>query len=177
MPRHGRSRTPPAQPPRTPQYTPPATARSGPAHTSAPDRREILRCSGGSTERQLHRLRTHGFHPVSQDALSRRYTPAERRAHQRMAAQVSARCTLCTPHPAATAHGEFSLRFRRARRETERPWRRMFKDATIRIFCVHELQGGRIVCNFLWRGRAEWRHLRMRVRRAWGGRPIAPVAL
>jgi len=56
----------------------------------------------GSTERQLHRLRTHGFHPVSQDALSHRYTPAERRTHQRMAEQVSARCTLCTPAPLDT---------------------------------------------------------------------------
>jgi hypothetical protein len=35
---------------------------------SSPQRR-------GSTERQLHCLRTHGLHTVSQDALSRRYTP------------------------------------------------------------------------------------------------------
>ena len=47
----------------------------------------------------MHRLRTHGLYPVSQDALSRRYTPVERRAHQHMAEQVSARCTLCTPSP------------------------------------------------------------------------------
>jgi len=54
----------------------------------------------GSTKRQLHRLRTHGLHPVSQDALSRRYTPpVERRAHQHMAEQTSARCTRCTPAP------------------------------------------------------------------------------
>ena len=53
----------------------------------------------GSTERQLHRLRTHGLHPVSQDALSRRYTPVERRAHQHMAEQTSARCTRPTPVP------------------------------------------------------------------------------
>jgi len=56
----------------------------------------------GSTERQLHYLRTHGLHPVSQDALSRQHTTVERRAHQHMAEKVSARCTLCTPAPVST---------------------------------------------------------------------------
>ena len=78
--------------PRRPQAAPPLSQSS---RGSSLQRR-------GSTERQLHRLRTHGFHPVSQDALSHRYTPAERRTHQRMAEQVSARCTLCTPAPLDT---------------------------------------------------------------------------
>jgi hypothetical protein len=55
--------------------TPPASP-SAPSRGSSPEQRS-------STERQLHRLRTHGLHPVSQDALSRRYTPpVERRTHQ-----------------------------------------------------------------------------------------------
>ena len=65
--------------PRRPHAAPP----SAPSRGSSPEQRS-------STERQLHRLRTHGLHPVSQDALSRRYTPpVERRAHQHMAAQTS----------------------------------------------------------------------------------------
>ena len=51
--------------PRRPHAAPPsAQATRG----SSPQQR-------GSTERQLHRLRTHSLHTVSQDALSRRYTP------------------------------------------------------------------------------------------------------
>ena len=65
--------------PRRPHAAPP----------SAPSRGSSLE-QRSSTERQLHRLRTHGLHPVSQDALSRLYTPpVERRAHQHMAAQTS----------------------------------------------------------------------------------------
>jgi len=78
----------PVSSPRRPHSAPP----SAPSRGSSPEQR-------GSTERQLHRLRTHGLHPVSQDALSRRYTPVERRAHQHMAEQTSARCTRCTPAP------------------------------------------------------------------------------
>ena len=64
--------------PRRPHAAPP----SAPSRGSSPEQRS-------STERQLHRLRTHGLHPVSQDALSRPYTPpVERRAHQHMAAQA-----------------------------------------------------------------------------------------
>ena len=75
--------------PRRPHAAPP----SAPSRGSSPEQRS-------STERQLHRLRTHGLHPVSQDALSRRYTPpVERRAHQHMAEQTSARRTRCTLAP------------------------------------------------------------------------------
>jgi hypothetical protein len=75
--------------PRHPHAAPPPA----PSRGSSPEQRS-------STERQLHRLRMHGLHPVSQDALSRRYTPTvERGAHQHMAEQTSARRTRCTLAP------------------------------------------------------------------------------
>jgi hypothetical protein len=55
----------------------------------------------------------HGFHPVSQDALSCRYTQAERIAHQRMTEQVSARCTFCTPAPSTPPRQHTRLSCRR----------------------------------------------------------------
>ena len=72
--------------PRCPHAAPPsAQATRG----SSPQQR-------GSTERQLHRLRTHGLHTVSQDALSRRYTPlASTPSHSLSARAAAAR----TPTP------------------------------------------------------------------------------
>ncbi len=73
------NRTRQVRSPRRPHAAPP----SAPSRGSSPEQRS-------STERQLHCLRTHGLHPVSQDTLNCRNTPpVERRAHQHMAGQTS----------------------------------------------------------------------------------------
>ena len=61
--------------------------------------REVLRCSGGVARKDSCTACGRTTFTPCRRAHSAIHAPAERRAHQCMAEQVSARCTHCTPAP------------------------------------------------------------------------------